>query len=141
MAEANTGSATSFVPGNTFWIHITNLSSNTTGEDLSKLFDIPVEFILLDTVKNEAWIKNIFRKDMAESKATRYNGTRLNNRAIKCQANVELIHIAKLCSYFRAGDCNNGDRCSARHILCSNPINCSQKNCYYGHLKQRPSSA
>ncbi len=138
MAKSNAGNAISFVPGDCFCIHVTNLSSNSSGEELSKIFEVPVEYVLMDTMKNEAWIKNVFRKDTAETKARNHNGKRIDNQIIECRAKAELIHIAKLCSYFRSGTCTYGDKCANIHVLCKDPDKCSQNNCYYGHSRRRP---
>jgi hypothetical protein len=138
MAEATASAAATLVPSKTFGVHISNLSSNTSAETLATEFHLPVQFILMDTKKNEAWARNFHKEDWAQRKAQTLNGKRIDNQVIQCRAVVEFIHIAKLCGFYRTDNCAYNDKCSNAHVSCSDRDQCIQKNCYYGHSKKRP---
>ena len=133
MAKTDYADPTKLINGDKYCIHITNLSVMATAQELSTMFQTHEEYVLFDTKKNEAWIKNIYQKDTAVMLADKYNGKLHYDGPMQCQAMLEFFQIAKLCRHNRHGKCKFGHGCSMKHVACKNPDKCSDTTCYYGH--------
>jgi hypothetical protein len=130
QAAANTGMT---VPGDKYCIHLTNLSSSVSANQLALMLNISVQDILIDTFHRAAWIKDLDKKERAESLAAQYRNQRLGEELISCQAMREEIHVSELCSFFRVGTCKRENDCNQKHVRCKDPAECINKDCYYGH--------
>jgi len=135
MAEASVHSEVESVAGDKSCIHIINLASNVSAHELARNFGVPIQFIVIDTVKNEAWIKNCYPWNRTVNLASDHDGEYINNKPIRCEAMPERIHISELCQYDRVNDCRFGDQCAKKHIKCQNTTNCSKQDCLLGHQK------
>jgi hypothetical protein len=133
-----------------FCIHVTNMPSDVTGEDLSTIFKVNIANILLrpfnelnnnlvehDRIQAEAWIKEIGNEQAAHKMAKEKNGTDLRGFKIRCQAIRAPLNVSDLCERFQIGACLFSICCNMKHIRCVNEITCNNTQCWYGHDWQR----
>ena len=139
------------IEGMYFCIHVTNLPSTVTSEELSLIFGIRVTNILLQhnitqsscssvhkTVSCEAWVKNVGNESRTRQLAKRASKTEVRGLKIECQCVKEPIYMSELCTHFRKGSCRHlNGTCFYKHILCDKPNDCFDITCNLGHATSR----
>ncbi|CAF4936692.1 unnamed protein product [Rotaria sp. Silwood1] len=147
MAEAIT-IPTSDIPE--YCIHVTNMPTDVTSEDLSSIFKVNIANILVrphnelddhlvesDRRQVEAWIKEIPTEQLAIRLAKEKTGFDLRGFQIQCQATRAPVNPFDLCGRFQTGKCPFSIGCDQKHIRCVEPITCKNTHCWYGHDKAR----
>jgi hypothetical protein len=133
-----------------YCIHLPDLSTKVTNEEIAKLFNVHVANVLIrpqnslaqhlvdnERTSYEAWVLNVGIKHEAEELAKRVNGTQIPFTIIRCEAIVEQVKTFELCEHYRNGACRYSISCNKKHILCVKPITCENTECYYGHAPSR----
>ena len=136
-----------------YCIHATNLSPNTTSEDLSRIFSVPVADILLrpahpsseylasnDQSTSEAWIKHLSDRRAMEDFVGKNSRRTIGQWEISLAVVEEPLSISELCKDFERGNCRHiqpSDTCHYKHILCDEPDECENRKCWLGHSQER----
>jgi hypothetical protein len=133
-----------------FCIHVTNMPTNVSSEELSSIFKVDIANILVrpyhelnnnlvesNRQQVEAWIKEIGNEQSAQRLATEKTGTDLRGFKIQSQAIRASLNIFDLCKHFQEGTCLFSIGCNMKHILCVEPVDCNNTRCWYGHTSQR----
>lgn len=125
---------------------------DVTTEELFLIFGIRVANILLrpgyqlnphlapkDRSESEAWIKHVGNQETARALASKHSGFNLRGFTICCDIIDEPLNISELCRDFEKGICSYslGQQCIYKHIMCDEPSECKNKECWYGHNKKR----
>ncbi|CAF3930113.1 unnamed protein product [Rotaria sp. Silwood2] len=133
-----------------YCIHVTNMPTNVTGEDLSRIFRVDIANILIrpynelndhlvedNRTQVEAWIKEIGSEQSAQKLAGEKNGFYLRGFKIQCQVIRVPLKIFELCRHFQQGTCSYSICCEMKHIRCVQPVTCENNQCWYGHDSER----
>ncbi|CAF1455218.1 unnamed protein product [Rotaria sp. Silwood1] len=134
-----------------YCIHVTNMPSDITSEELSLLFDVHVADIILqpeyslneylvkdDQLNSQAWIKNIDKEQNIRYLAIKKSQTNLRGFQIHCNVINKPIYQFELCRNFELGKCEfSSQTCNYKHIICNQPNTCDNNQCHYGHSKKR----
>ncbi|CAF0983955.1 unnamed protein product [Rotaria sp. Silwood1] len=133
-----------------FCIHISNLSTKVTSEDLASLFNVHVANVLIRPFNQltehlvesqrtpyEAWIINVGNKKETQRLAKQINGRTMNNTIIRCEAIVEPLKVFELCEKFQNGKCEHSISCNMKHVSCVKSDTCIDTKCWYGHPSSR----
>jgi len=144
--------AASATPGERpYCIHVTNMPLDVTSDELSEIFSVHVADILLqpgnqssshlasrDESTSEAWIKNLPDQQSARDFAKKYSRLIIRGSKVYCDVVQEPFNITELCTDFERGDCKYpADRCHYKHIMCSEPDECDNSKCWFGHHRRR----
>ncbi|CAF1527907.1 unnamed protein product, partial [Rotaria sordida] len=133
-----------------YCIHVNNMPTDVTSEDLSSIFKVNIANILVrphnelndrlvesDRRQVEAWIKEIPTEQLALRLAKEKTGFNLRGFQIHCQATQAPVNPFDLCGRFQTGKCPFSIGCDQKHIRCVEPIKCKNTHCWYGHDKAR----
>ncbi|CAM4826376.1 unnamed protein product [Rotaria magnacalcarata] len=132
-------------------IHVTNLPTCVTSEEVSSVFRVPIAKIILypcyrlerNCVVNgrsssEAWIKNVGDKQTTQNLAEKISGYFIRTNKIHCEAILEPINEQELCENFRKGICQySWTQCHYKHYSCYEPDTCKDEYCCFGHNQKR----
>jgi hypothetical protein len=134
-----------------YCIHVTNMPIDVTSEELSFIFQVHVADILLrpgyqlspylasdDRLESEAWIKHMSDQQTARDLAKKHSNVEIRGFKIYCDVIQEPLNKSELCRDFERGDCQySTEECYYKHIMCDEPDECENKECWYGHNKKR----
>ncbi|CAF1163774.1 unnamed protein product [Rotaria sordida] len=134
-----------------YCIHVTNMPSDITSEELSLLFDVHVADIILqpeyslnehlvkdDQLNSQAWIKNIGKEQTIRDLTIKKPQINLRGFQIHCNVINKPIYPFELCRNFELGKCEfSSQLCYYKHIICNQPNTCDNNQCHYGHSKKR----
>ena len=123
-----------------------------TSEDLSRIFSVHVADILLrpahpssehlasnDLSTSEAWIKHLSDRQSMENFVKEYSRRTIGEWGITLTVVEEPINLIDLCFAFERDDCDfSTERCDFRHVMCDEPNQCDNRECWFGHHTRRP---
>ena len=136
-------------------IHVFNIPSDVTSEELSNRFSVHVADILLRPANPEsahlvsdnestaeAWIKHLSNRRSMEDFVKKYSRSVIRGCEIFLDIVEEPFSISELCRDFERGVCGrSADRCFYKHINCDAPDDCDNVKCWFGHSRKRSLSS
>ena len=127
-----------------------NMPLDVTSDELSDIFSVHVADIILqpghplsshlasnDYSMSEAWIKCFSDKQSADTFVKKYDKMKLRGFDILCKVVQEQFSISELCKDMEKGVCKYSDQCNYKHVMCNEPNDCENRECWYGHSEKR----
>jgi hypothetical protein len=124
---------------------------DVTSDELSAIFSVHVADILLqpgdqlsshlasnDFSMSEAWIKHLSDQRSAQAFSKKHDKMNIRGFEIRCDVVQEPVNVSELCREMETGVCKySSDQCDYKHIMCREPNECENRECWYGHSKKR----
>lgn len=90
-------------------------------------------------MNSEAWIKFPPEKQsLLNNVVKKTPGKTLRGFQMKCDIVEEPYNTYELCRDFEKGQCKRlSKECHYKHILCTQPNQCEDEECHYGHTDSR----
>ncbi|CAF4947960.1 unnamed protein product [Rotaria sp. Silwood1] len=124
-----------------FCVHVTNVPSHVSGEQLAILFRSRVWDVLIrksinaDTDPFEAWILKL--NTLADAQQLAISVKTIDGIDVQCNAEEEPLNEWTLCSGNRDGWCKHDNDCIYRHVICKYGDECMYDQCPFSHSTKR----